>query len=194
MRKFIRYFLQGLVVVVPVVVTGWVLYKIVSYIGALFGRFDVLVNPYADPFIIGLIVILIIFLVGLLATNYLARFFWREMEKLFERAPLVKIIYSSIKDFLSAFIGTKKRFNRPVLVTTNVQSNIEEIGFITQDDLRALGLGREKVAVYMPISYAISGRLIIVPALQVKPLDVPAADAMKFIVSGGVSEIGGGAD
>jgi len=189
MRKFARYFLQGLVVVVPVVVTGWVIYKLITYIGGLFTRFEIIVHPYADPIIIGALAILLIFLVGLLATNYLARIFWREMEKLFERAPIIKIIYSSIKDFIGAFLGNKKRFNRPVLVTTNVQSGIQEVGFITQDDLSSMGIGRDRVAVYMPISYSISGRVIIVPTERVQVLDVPPADAMKFIVSGGVSDI-----
>ncbi|TND10507.1 MAG: hypothetical protein FD123_149 [Bacteroidetes bacterium] len=189
MRKFTRYFLQGLLVVVPVAITGLVLYKMVVYIGMLFGRFDMIVHPYADPIIFTVLLILLIFLVGLLATNYLARFFWREMERIFEKAPLVKIIYSSIKDFLSAFIGNKKRFNKPVLVTTNVQSNIQEMGFITQDDLTKIGLGRDKVAVYLPVSYSISGRLVIVPAASVQPLDIPSSDAMKFIVSGGVADV-----
>lgn len=189
MRKFTRYFLQGLLVIVPVAITAFVLFKIVQYIGALFGRFDMIVHPYADPVIFTVLLILLIFLVGLLATNYLARIFWREMEKLFERAPLVKIIYSSIKDVLSAFIGNKKRFSKPVLVTTNIESHIQEMGFITQDDLSRIGLDKNKVAVYIPVSYSISGRLVIVPASQVQALDIPAADAMKFIVSGGVADM-----
>lgn len=189
MRKFVRYFFQGLLVVVPVVITGWVIYKLVHYFGSLFAQYDSIVHPYADPFIFLLLVVFLIFLVGLLATNYLARIFWREMEKLFEKAPLIKVIYSSIKDVLTAFIGNKKKFNRPVLVVTNIQTNIKEMGFITQDDLRSIGFGKDHVAVYFPVSYSFSGRLLIVPAELVKPLDIPASDAMKFIVSGGVTEI-----
>lgn len=189
MGKIFRYFLQGLLVIVPVAITFFVVYKIVRWVALLFGRFETVVHPYADPFIFLLIGLLLIVLVGWIASNYLARFVLRRIEDLIEQAPLIKIIYSWIKDFLSAFIGSKKRFNRPVLVTTNIQSNIRELGFITQDDLSELGLGKEVVAVYLPISYAISGKLIIVPVAQVQPVDVPAADAMKFIVSGGVTEI-----
>jgi uncharacterized membrane protein len=75
------------------------------------------------------------------------------------------------------------------LITTNVEANIREIGFITDDDLQELGLGKEFAAVYVPMSYSISGRLLIVPKENVAPLDVNGSDAMKFVVSGGVSEV-----
>ena len=89
---------------------------------------------------------------------------------------------------MNAFAGNKKRFTKPVLVLTNPQANIEEIGFITQDDLSDWGI-KEKVAVYLPYSYSFSGRLVIVPKEQIKPIDTDGSDAMKFIVSGGVTDV-----
>jgi uncharacterized membrane protein len=76
-----------------------------------------------------------------------------------------------------------------VLVFTNKASEVREIGFITDDDLHEIGIGKEYVAVYIPMSYSISGRLLIVPASNVTPLEANAADVMKFVVSGGVSEV-----
>jgi uncharacterized membrane protein len=189
MKNIIRYFIQGLIILVPVAITGLVLYKLFSWFKGLFVRFDVIVHPYVDPLLVLLAVVLLIFVVGVFASNVIARFFLDETGKLIERIPFVKHIYSPLKDFTSAFIGNKKRFNNPVLVTTNKEAGIREIGFITDDNLTELGLGTEVVAVYVPMSYAISGRLLIVPRDNVMVLKVPASEVMKFVVSGGVSEV-----
>ncbi|HET6993064.1 MAG TPA: DUF502 domain-containing protein, partial [Bacteroidia bacterium] len=77
----------------------------------------------------------------------------------------------------------------PVLVLTNQPAGIREIGFVTDEDLSQLSLSKDFVAVYFPMSYAISGRLMIVPKANIEVLNVPASEAMKFIVSGGVSDV-----
>src|SRR5205823_2551377 len=109
--------------------------------------------------------------------------------KLIDRAPLMKVIYSSVKDLISAFVGEKKRFNHPVLVTTERNSLIWRIGFITNDNLTNMGLNKDMVAVYIPFSYSFMGELIIVPIENVKPINASGTNMMKFIVSGGVTEI-----
>ena len=75
-----------------------------------------------------------------------------------------------------------------MLVLTNPQANIQELGFITQDDLTEWGI-KEKYAVYLPYSYSFSGRLVIVPKEQITMLNTDGADAMKFIISGGVTDV-----
>ncbi|HLG04322.1 MAG TPA: DUF502 domain-containing protein [Bacteroidia bacterium] len=189
MKNFIRYFIQGLIILVPVSITIFVLYQLFAWISGLFSRLDVMVHPYADPFLVLLAIVLIIFLAGVIGSNLVARFFIEESGKFLEKIPFVRLIYSPIKDFTSAFIGNKRVFQRPVFVVTNKETGTREIGFITDDDLSELGLSNEFVAVYIPMSYAISGRLLIVPRQNISPLDVPASEAMKFIVSGGVSEV-----
>jgi uncharacterized membrane protein len=189
MKSLFRYFVQGLIVVLPVTLTIVVVYKLFRWMLGIFSQADTLIHPYADPVIFLLLTVIIIILIGAFGTNLLARWVWGSIEKRIEKAPLIKIIYSSTKDFLSAFIGDKKRFNRPVLITTNVQTGAKEMGFITQDDLSEIGLDTSMIAVYIPASYAVSGRLLLIPKKYVEEVDVPAADAMKFIVSGGVSEI-----
>jgi hypothetical protein len=149
----------------------------------------VIVHPAADPFIVISIVLAFILLAGIFASNVMARFFLNESSKIIEKIPVIRHIYSPVKDFTGAFLGNKKSFKHPVLITTNVEANIREIGFITDDDLHELGLDKEYVAVYVPMSYSISGRLLIVPKSNVAKLDVNASDAMKFVVSGGVSEV-----
>jgi len=102
------------------------------------------------------------------------------------KIPLVKLIYSAVKDLLGAFVGDKKKFNKPVLVRMNKENNLYQIGFITQSDLSDIGL-TDMVVVYFPHSYAFSGYHYFVPKESIKPLDIPGPTAMKFIVSGGVS-------
>ena len=105
-----------------------------------------------------------------------------------DRAPLVKLVYSSLNDLFKAFVGKEKKFNKPVLVKVNTISDLEKMGFLTQTDLSKLNI-KDKVTVYFPHSYNFSGEMFIVPVEHVTPLDIPAAEAMKFIVSGGVTEV-----
>src|SRR5690606_35890448 len=102
------------------------------------------------------------------------------------RIPLVKIIYSTLKDLLSAVVGDKRKFNKPVLIRINRENDLHQIGFVTQEDLAELGL-HEMVAVYIPHSYAVSGYHYFVPRENIRPLKMTAPRAMKFIVSGGIS-------
>jgi uncharacterized membrane protein len=189
MKAVFRYFAQGLIVLVPVSITVLVLYKAFMWFRGMFAGIDVIIHPYVDPFIYLTLGLAFIFLVGILASNVVANFFIHEAGKVLEKIPIFKTIFSPVKDFTSAFIGNNKKFNHPVLVVTNKQTNIREIGFITDDDLSELGISKDFVAVYFPMSYAISGRLVIVPRENVEPLNVPASEAMKFIVSGGVSDV-----
>lgn len=189
MKRILRYFIQGLVITIPIGITVLILAKIFFWVKGWFSEMDVIVHPAADPFIIIGIVLAFILLAGLFASNVVASFFINESGKFIERIPLVRHIYSPLKDVTGAFLGNKKRFTNPVLVTTNIQANVREIGFITDDDLHEIGLGPEFVAVYIPMSYAISGRLIIVPKANIAPMEANAADVMKFVVSGGVAEV-----
>src|SRR6185295_18894162 len=103
------------------------------------------------------------------------------------RMPFINILYTSLKDFISAFVSDKKKFNQPVLVNINGNPGFQKLGYITRDDLGFLGL-KDKVAVYLPHSYNFSGNLFIVDAKSVTPLNVPVTEFMKFIVSGGITE------
>ncbi len=189
MKKLLVYFIQGIIVVIPGAITLLILYRVVLWLLSLFTSLDTIVHPYADPLLIVLIGVLLITVIGAFASNVLAQLFMSQFEKILERIPIVKHIYSPVKDVTSAFIGNKRKFSRPVLITTNAASNIREFGFITDDDLHEFGINKEYVAVYVPHSYAISGRLLVVPMKQIEILDVDAADTMKYIVSGGITDI-----
>ena len=189
MKKSLRYFVQGIVYTVPVAITAFVIYKIIDGVGSFFHSFGTIVNPLVDPLIGIVISLILIFLMGLLGSSFILRPMFRLFDSALEHTPFVKTIYSSIKDLLSAFVGSKKRFNRPVLITINKENNIQQLGFITQDDLSELNLKKGTVAVYVPLSYSFSGNLLIVPSDHITLVDASSAEVMKFIVSGGVTDL-----
>jgi uncharacterized membrane protein len=110
------------------------------------------------------------------------------VEHLLDRLPFVRLLYSSTKDLLNAFVGEKRRFDAPVLVSMTEDGAVRIFGFITQATLKDLGLG-DDVAVYFPQSYNFAGQLAVVPARRVTRLDSVSSDVMAFIVSGGVTEV-----
>jgi len=189
MKKIIRYFIQGLIVTVPVAITGIVLYKFVRWIGSLFTMFGTIVSPVIDPFIVIAFALGLILVMGLLGSSIILSPIFSLFDHAMERMPFIKTIYSSIKDLLSAFVGSKKRFNKPVLVTINKENNIQQLGFITNEDLTDLNLQKGRVAVYVPLSYSFSGNLMIVPSDHISPVNASSQEVMKFIVSGGVTDL-----
>lgn len=177
-KKLLSYFLQGLLYVVPIGVTIYVVIMAVLFVDGLI--------PLDIPGLGLLIILTVVTGAGFLGKTYLTRQVLN-FDKILDRVPLIKIIYTSVKDLLSAFVGKKKRFTEPVLV--KMEGDVERFGFITQKDLTHLGISAEKIGVYIPFSYAVTGNLIIVPKKNVTPIDSSSADIMKFIISGGVTEI-----
>lgn len=185
MKKLISHFFQGLLFTVPIAATIWVLFKLFGFVDGIIG--DFLPSPMPG---VGLLVILILItFAGYLGTTFVSAPILNLLERTIEKTPLIKLIYSSVKDLISAFVGEKKRFTQPVLVTINKETGLQQIGFITQNDLSEIGLGKEKIAVYLPFSYSFMGGLFIVPRENVSPIDSSGTEMMKFIISGGVTEI-----
>ncbi|HLR25055.1 MAG TPA: DUF502 domain-containing protein [Fodinibius sp.] len=108
-------------------------------------------------------------------------------EQLLKRVPIIKIIYTALKDLTEAFVGDKKRFNQPVLVDFG-DTGLKRMGFVTEEELAHLGISG-MVAVYCPHSYNFSGNLYFVQADAVRPVNLDSADAMKYIISGGITTI-----
>ena len=138
---------------------------------------------------LGLLIILgSITIFGYLGSSFLIQPILGFFENIMVRLPLVRIIYTSLKDLVSAFVGDQKKFQQPVMVDLIADGSIKRVGFITQEDMTALGTPGF-AAIYFPHSYNFSGNLVLIPREQVKPLDLSSTEAMKFVVSGGVSEI-----
>jgi uncharacterized membrane protein len=178
MKRLSQYFLQGLLFLVPLVVTISVIYWV-------FVRIDGVLN-LPVPGLGFIVTIVFVTLVGFGASNFLTRNIVHLVDKIFARLPLVKMIYTAIKDLVNAFVGDKKSFNRPVQVVIDRESNLRVIGFATRDSLDSIGI-KDSVAVYLPQSYNFAGNLIIVDREQIIPVSADPGEIMKLIVSGGVS-------
>lgn len=193
MKKALNFFFQGLLFVVPVTVTIWVLIKTILWVDSLLPfQIPIKIPGFSQWEIPGLGLITIFVVVssiGYIGVKYIRNPFFSYLELIIDKAPLVKLIYGSVKDLVEAFVGEKRRFNKPVLVQLEKNSDINRVGFITQEDLHEIGLSKEMVAVYLPFSYSFAGELIILPRENIRPLDASGTDMMKFIISGGVTEI-----
>ena len=177
MKRLMNYFLKGLLVFIPVALT-------VFTIVLVFTKIDGLLK-IPIPGLGLLITILFIILIGFLASNFIGKKFFTLIDGLFIKLPVVKILYSAIKDLIGAFAGDKKSFNKPAIVELTA-GGPKALGFITRDDLEFLSLS-DHVAVYFPQSYNFAGSVLIFPSEQVTPIDIDSSEAMAFVVSGGVS-------
>jgi uncharacterized membrane protein len=185
-KLLLRSFFQGLVILGPVAVTAYVIYQVFVNVDDLI-PFDGIL-PFKLPRGIGFLVVMsTVTLVGYLGTRF---FFAKAIDAfnhLLEHTPGIKHIYSSVKEIMGSFVGDKRKFNKPVWVRVQHEPEIWRIGFLTQKSMDNLGL-EEKVAVYMPHAYAISGWVIVIDKKETKPVTkMDAAEAMKFAVSGGVT-------
>jgi uncharacterized membrane protein len=190
--KIIKYFLQGLLISAPIAITVYILYQLFTGIDSWLP-----LNTYKDAqgathvrnYGLGVVLILVaIFLIGYIGSFLLKSRIFNVFDNWLEKTPGIKLLYSTSKDFFSAFAGNKKKFDKPVLAAIE-NEEVYRIGFITEKDLRQFGL-LTHVAVYLPAAYSISGYVFIIPIHRIKYLDgISAADAMKFAISGGVSDV-----
>jgi uncharacterized membrane protein len=178
MKRISQYFFQGLLFLVPLVVTLYVIYWVFSKIDRILSL--------PVPGLGFIVTIVFVTLIGFAASNFLTKNIVGLIDKVFARLPLVKMIYTAIKDLINAFVGDKKSFNRPVQVVIDRESNLRVIGFATRDSLDSIGI-QDSMAVYLPQSYNFAGNLIIVDREQVIPMTADPGEVMKLIVSGGVS-------
>ena len=178
MNELTRNFFEGLFLLVPVVVTIVVVLKVFEIIDGWL--------KIPIPGLGFLITIILITLAGRLASNVFFRGALGSLENILTRTPFIKLVYTSLKDLIEAFMGEKKRFDQPVMVTLTPGGHAEAIGFVTRKSMDMFGLA-DHVAVYFPQSYNFAGNLLVVPKDQFRPLDAESSEVMAFIVSGGVS-------
>ena len=181
MKKIINYFLQGLLYIVPISVTLYVVYWTFQKIDGIL--------PFQFPGLGLIVIIALITFIGFAGSVIIASPINSFFQRLLRKAPLLKTIYSSMKDLMSTFVGKKKGFNQAVLIKLYENSTIERLGFITNENLSSLGIKGGKILVYLPHSYAFSGQLFVVEKSYITPIDKPSSEIMKLIVSGGVTKI-----
>ena len=180
MRRLLNYFLRGLVLVAPLAITLYVCWVVFVRIDGWLGL--------PVPGLGFVVTIVLITVIGFLGSNLITRGMVAIVDQAVSRLPFVRLLYTSTKDLLNAFVGEKRRFDKPVLVRLGMHSEARMVGFVTQESLDRLGLPGYS-SVYFPQSYNFAGNLVVFPSSQVEPLDAPSADVMAFIVSGGVTGV-----
>ena len=186
MKRIAYYLLQGFLYLAPISVTIYILWLIFDFTDHLLLTYIEEYIQYKIPGLGILLVLIVLLLAGLIGQSILAKPFIFIFRNIIENTPLLKVIYSALKDLFSAFVGKERKYNKPVMVTIDKINSIKKIGFLTEENLDLLG-EKDHVAVYLPFSYTFSGVLNIVHTDNIKVLDMPPADAMKFVMSGGVS-------
>ena len=193
-KRIVQYFFQGVIVIAPIAVTiyfvFWLFTAVDSILPNLFGT--VVPGEESTSHIPGLgilMMVVIMILIGWASSSFVISHLIDLLGAALEKTPGVKLIYSSVKDFLKAFSGSKKKFDKPVLVNVDNQ-DVWRMGFITQKDASQFDLV-DHVVVYVPFSYAISGMTFFVPKRSIKMVGdhISSTEAMKFVISGGVTEL-----
>jgi uncharacterized membrane protein len=188
LNRLLNYFIRGLVLVAPTYFTLLIIWSGVEFLDNILPIY-IEVSSEKSMYLPGLgflIIISGIVLLGFFFSTFIPQSFLKITERMLRRVPLISHIYYSIKDLLIAFVGDKKKFNQPVLITVDSQSDVKRLGFITQNDLSHLDI-ENYIAVYVPHSYAFSGQLFLVTVKNITPLNASSTEVMKLIVSGGVS-------
>jgi uncharacterized membrane protein len=198
-KQLFHFFLQGVLVLAPISITVWTVIAVFNWIDgilpnlvhSLFPSFigtDQYGLPKRIPGLGFIVFITIALFVGYISPSFIVSRFMDFSDKVLEKTPGIKLIYSTLKDFFEAFAGSKRKFDKAVLVSIEAP-DVWRVGFITQEELHEFGL-QEYVAVYVPQSYAFAGHLYFVKRDRVRILtDISSADAMKFAISGGVAEV-----
>lgn len=187
MRSLLNNFFRGLLLVFPLAATIYIIYSAVRWSNDTLNN---LLFEWLSIDIPGLGIITVF--LGISIIGYIfSRAFTRPIVSYFERfltqVPIIKIIYSSLKELTEAFVGDKKRFNKPVLVDFD-SVRVKRLGFVTQEDLSELEI-EGMVAVYCPHSYNFTGNLYFVPNENVTPIEANSTNVMKYVISGGVTKI-----
>lgn len=182
LKLLFRYFMQGLIILAPIAITGYVLFFVFDWI-------DSFLRPYVTYTGIGfLIVIGFIIFVGWISSYIIMESLISFFDHWLERTPGIKILYKAIKDFFQAFGGEKKKFTNAVLACV-FGNDVWIVGFLTDDEMEKFNMGSDMVGVYVPQAYNFAGQLYILPKDKVRKIEnIAAGEVMKYTVTGGVVE------
>jgi uncharacterized membrane protein len=193
MLKFIsRNILTGLVTILPVALTLYLIYWMVVSTESVLGGMIRAIIPEVLYFPgIGVIASLgIALIVGLMMRAYLVQQLFAKGEQFMYHMPLVKSVYKAIRDFFQFFSPTTKKEFEQVVSVSFGDTGMQVIGFVTQAIPENLPEGfreEDSILVYLPLSYMIGGYAVLVPRSAVRPLDMNMEEAMRFILTAGVT-------
>ena len=186
MKHLNQIFFKGLIVVLPITLTFYLLIWASYNIESLFasGLRVLLGQELYIPGLGILLTIIFIFLVGLLVNNYITGRFFSWLTQSLEKIPLIKVIYNPLKDLMALIPGRSNEKSRPqrVVLVQLDSLGVEVLGLVTREDLDELK-DDTKVSVYVPFSYMLGGMTVIVSKDKVKKVDIPVDQALKLSVT-----------
>lgn len=184
--------LTGLITLVPVILTFYLLYWFVVTTESFLG--DVIRTSISDEFYrpgMGVVAGLIVaFFVGLFMQTIIAQQLLAYVERILKRLPIVKSVYLSIRDLLDYFSSEKNKDFDQVVAITWGDTGMQVIGLVTQSDMTQMPIGldqQDHLLVYIPMSYGIGGFAVLVPRSATRPLNMSMEDAMRFALTAGVT-------
>lgn len=186
MKKLLSYLGQGLLIVAPLVITGYIVYQVFNLLDGILRDMLTRLIGFTIPGLGFILVVLLLIFLGWIGQTLIGRPFRRFFTGLINKTPVFKTVYSAINDLFKALVGKEKKFEYPVMALINKENDLWKMGFITQESMESIGLP-DHVTVYMPHSFNFSGEHFILPAENVKALNISASEAMKYILSGGVA-------
>lgn len=188
MKKIFSYFLQGILFVAPTVIIVYILYSLfITIDGWLIENIKTLIG-FSVPGLGILFLFISLAILGYIGQTTIIEPVKKLAGSLIKRIPVLNLLYTSFNDLFSAFVGKEKKFNTPVKVLFNLENNLWKLGFITKESLNEIG-NSELAAIYFPHSYNFSGELYLIPKERIFEIDLPPAEVMKFVVSGGVTSL-----
>jgi uncharacterized membrane protein len=197
-KKIFQYFLQGLLVIAPLAITIYTIYWIVSTVDnwlpifrePIYGYDGKVVGYNVKNYGLGFVIVMVIVIsIGYLSSFFIQSRIFNLFDSWLEKTPGVKFIYSSVRDFFSAFAGDKKKFNKAVLASV-FADDVWIVGFLTDEEMTKFRMGADKIAVYVPQAYNFAGQLYILPRSKIKNIDlITSGEAMKYAVTGGVVDL-----
>lgn len=198
MKSLSKTFLTGLVTMLPVLLTGYLLYWLAVSAESWLGNLIRLVLP-ADWYWPGMGLVAglgVVFAVGLLMHAYVVRRLFAMGEEMLYRVPLIKSVYRAIRDFFDFFSPQKQKEFDQVVAVSFGDTGMEVVGFVTEarsDHLPAELRGEDNILVYLPLSYMIGGYAVVLPRSAVRPLAMSMEEAMRFALTAGVTGAGSAA-
>lgn len=185
MKNIINYFLKGLVILVPPVVVIYVALQFFLFVDGLLGRYLQLVLPEGYVPGLGLITtIIIVIIIGYFGSRWFTAKLFAKLDQWMSRIPLLKSLYSIVKDTTSSLTGEKSSFKKVVMV--DLGGGKRTIGLLGADTLQIKGC-EGLVPVYIPQSFQVAGFTVLVPVHSVEVLDIHPEDALKFMISAGIT-------
>lgn len=186
MKYINQIFFKGLIVVLPITLTFylliWASYKIESLFGS---TLELLIGKWLYIPGLGIVVTLVfIFLVGLLVNNYFTGRFFLWLSETLEKVPLIKVIYNPLKDLMALIPGrTSDKSNSQRVVLVPLENlGINALGLVTREELEELP-GTNLIPVYIPLSYMLGGFTVLIEKEKVKKVDIPVDQALKLSVT-----------